>query len=754
MMTFLLRLLGLEGTPDVFRVAGGDWRISRPLPPALLYMLIALGLALALLNFLPQVSMRLGVRLQTFVLRLAMLAVLLVILCGVEWQAHLELNEPQQWVVVVDDSASMATRDVDSQERFTAARADLDALQSAAAGKVEMTVRTLSGAPLGDEPGQGPTPFNEAVARAALSRTRPDRLLILSDGRDSEGRNLERLGEDLRARNIRLSMRLYGSDVAPMDRGITAEPERNAIRLGEELVIRGAVTGARGNGDEVVTLKEDGKQVKQFTVSPRSEPRFDVRHRPKKKGRHSYTLELAGGDAVAQNNSVRFTVEVVEEKINVLLIEGFPRFEFKLFKAVLEVDPLVNLVSMTHLPGGGVYVQGQPLHRNPQDGLISSQEDLFKYDVVVLLDVPRSYFRAGGDTTESRLQNLVQFVTKRGGGLIVGGGQSVYRAGGYGDSHLAPILPFDLSNAISGDDQFEGMFFVTIPKPAYDHPLLQLLPDARENRERLNGLRQLDGSNNVGRFKPLATPLMTRTVKVKDKGGALVEKETPILAYMAVGEGKVLAAATDTLWRWQLQPDYDDPPLAMLLANGIRFLAPPPGRKPGAPNVTLADNIPQVGQELLLSTDLKDRNFDPIQNADLVVTVSPPEGKPFRIYPRDLPEEPGHYAYRVPLAQPGQYSVMAKLGKFESSREFYAGVAEGEFADLSVDREGATRFVKAAGGELIDGSMNDWLRKADLGPSHPAVVRHLEIWNSPLLLVLFMVLVCADCYVRKRQGLV
>jgi hypothetical protein len=753
-MNFLLRLLGLEGTPDVYRVAGGDWRISRPLPPALLYALIALGLVLALLNFHPRVSMRLSVRIQTFLLRLAMLAVVLVILCGIEWQAHLQLNEPQQWVVLVDDSASMATRDVDGQERFTAARADLDALQSAGTGKVNVTAYSLSGAALADQAGQGPTHFHDAVSRAALSRTRPNRLLILTDGRDSEGRDLQRLGEDLKARDIRLSVRLYGAEVAPADRGITASPERNALRLGEELIIRGAVTGSRDAGDEVVTLKEDGKQVKQFTVAPRSDPRFEIRYRPKKKGRHSYTCELAGSDAVAQNNSIRFMVEVIEEKINVLLIDGFPRFEFKLFKAVLEVDPLVNLVSISHLPGGGVYVQGTPLHRNPQDGLISSQEELFKYDVVILLDVPRSYFRAGGDTTESRLQNLVQFVTKRGGGVIVGGGQNVYRAGGYGDSHLAPILPFDLSNAVSGEDQFEGMFFVTVPKPAYDHPLLQLLPDPRENRERLNGLRQLDGSNNVGRFKPLATPLLTRTVKVKDKLGNLVEKETPILAYMAVGEGKVLASAVDTFWRWQLQPEYDDPPLAMLLANSIRFLAPPPGRKPGAPNVTLADNTPQVGQELLLATDLKDRNFDPIQNADLVVTVNPPAGKPYRIYPRDLPEEPGHYAYRVPLEQTGSYMVSAKLGKFESNREFHAGVAEGEFADLSSDREGAGRLVKAASGEFVDGPISDWLRRADMSPSHPSVVRHLEIWNSPLLLVLFMVLVCADCYVRKRQGLV
>jgi hypothetical protein len=191
----------------------------------------------------------------------------------------------------------------------------------------------------------------------------------------------------------------------------------------------------------------------------------------------------------------------------------------------------------------------------------------------------------------------------------------------------------------------------------------------------------------------------------------------------------------------------------MLLANSVRFLAPPPGRKPGMPNVTINDGAPQVGQELLLATDLKDTNYDPIQGADLVVTVTPPGGQAYRMYPRDLPEEPGHYAYRVSLDQPGLYKVAAKYGKFESAREFLAGAATGEFADLSVDRKGADRLVKAAVGELSTGPVDSWLGVVDLKPARKAAVRDLQVWNSPLVLLLFLGLVCADCYIRKRQGL-
>ena len=75
------------------------------------------------------------------------------------------------------------------------------------------------------------------------------------------------------------------------------------------------------------------------------------------------------------------------------------------------------------------------------------------------------------------------------------------------------------------------------------------------------------------------------------------------------------------------------------------------------------------------------------------MTVNRPDSSSYRMYPRDLPEEPGHYGYRVLLDRPGPYKVTAKFGKFESSREFVAGAASGEFADLSADRAGMTRFV-------------------------------------------------------------
>lgn len=654
-MNTLLWLCGLEGGTAVARIVESSWRAAAPLARPWLVGLVGLGLVLAAINLLPQLALRMSVRLWTFLLRLAMLGLLLVVLQRIEWHTTLAVREPARWTVLLDDSASMATRDVDTRSRYEAAKADLAKLVDRVGDDVAITVRPLSGArPDGkvpDEPGSGPTPLGDAIAEQALQQRRCDRLILLTDGRDSTDRDLTSLGEELHLRDTRVSVALYGSPVAPADRGISVQPERTVLRLGEELVVRGAVTGPSAAG--TVTLEENGTAVGTIDAAADS-GRFEFRHRPARKGNHLYVVSLAGNDAAAANNTTQFTVQVVDDKINVLLVEGFPRFEFKLFKSVLEVDPLVNLVSVCQVPGGGVHVQGEPLHRNPEQGLVSSRADLFKYDVVVLRDVPRNLFRAGGDTTESRLRAIVEFVTKRGGGLMVCGGQDVYRAGGYETSALAEVLPFDLGTHDSSEPQFEGRFFAEVVPTAVGHPLLRLLPDAADNSQRWNALPKLDGSNNVGRFKPLATPLLTRTVTVPGANDTTEDRTVPLLGVMTVGEGKVVGTAADTLWRWQLQPDFDDPPLTMLLANIVRYLAPPPERKAERPLVSLNDATPQVGQEVLLSTDLRDANFEPVRNADLVVTVTRPDGTSWRIFPRDLPEEPGHYEYRVPVEQGGK----------------------------------------------------------------------------------------------------
>lgn len=102
---------------------------------------------------------------------------------------------------------------------------------------------------------------------------------------------------------------------------------------------------------------------------------------------------------------------------------------------------------------------------------------------------------------------------------------------------------------------------------------------------------------------------------------------------------------------------------------------------------------------------------------------------------------------------PGAYAVAAAYGKEEYSTSFVAEASCSEFADLSSDRAAMKEFAGAADGSVIE-SIDTWLSGVSTAASTKEAVRDLQVWNSPLMVVLFLLLLSTDCYIRKRQGLV
>ena len=753
-MSHVLRWLGLDPFTRVDGIEGYRFVAESAIPEAIVWGVLVAGLLMALVNFLPAVRMQRRVRVLSFLFRLGMVGLFLLMLLRVHLDLDIRRARDPGWLALVDDSGSMRTADVGGRTRFKAALDDLDAVRRAVARKVAFSADSLSGAALGAVAGEKTaTHLHAGILRELASRPRLQRLLLLTDGCGMRQQDLSETAEALKSRGVSLAVALYGSDEPTPDAMITARPERSVIRLGESLVIRGALTDPADGATCVLTLLEDGKKAQETTIAREAYDWFEIVYKPEKAGLHRYTLSLPIADGSSENNQASFFADVRDEKINVLMIDGMPRFEFKLVKVALQTDPLVHLVTLCQMPGGGFYVQGGPLHANPGEGVIKSEPDLYKYDVIILRDVPRSMFRTGTDLSETPMKLLVSFVLKRGGGLVTTGGQSVYRAGGYEDSPLAAILPFDLSDAISKQPQFPGRFAVDVSDGQYDHPLLRLLDDPAENRSLWQALPLLDGCNNVGQFKSMARPLLTRTATIRTATGETNSVVVPVMAYQDLGSGKILSTSVDTTWYWQLQPHFDPPPLETLMANIVRYLAPEPGARAGGVNIAAVNPTPELGDTVVLSSLLRDEAYEPVRMANLAVTVTKPGGQHLTLYPCDLPERPGYYEYRFQADQAGDWTAVAKLGKDTRTTRFVVREPAGEYAELSVNREGMRALADAAGGVVVD-DLAVWANQADTRPVTEPSARDLVLWNSPAVLVLFILLVSADCYVRKRHGLV
>jgi len=236
--------------------------------------------------------------------------------------------------------------------------------------------------------------------------------------------------------------------------------------------------------------------------------------------------------------------------------------------------------------------------------------------------------------------------------------------------------------------------------------------------------------------------------------------------------------------------------------NAIRFVAPDPRLQPERPQVSRREKRAEVGRTVTLKTRLVDKLFQPIRHADLSVHTTSPRGRRLVIFPTDSRSNPGMYEYALEIDEAGAWEVEV----YHKETEVRAAIAKAE-ADLAkgVERAKTDPDVEASGREpdyvtsaklalqqakakvaretilAIDSVSEFTNTRADTGamanlakatggqtfkPDQPAELAETlaaltrqtsrthvaPVWNLPPVMVLFILLVCADCWLRKRRG--
>ena len=97
------------------------------------------------------------------------------------------------------------------------------------------------------------------------------------------------------------------------------------------------------------------------------------------------------------------------------------------------------LVSVLRSADGKFYRQGVENADELVNGFPKSEEDLFKYDAMIIGSIEATFF------TFDQLKAVEQFVSRRGGTLLALGGSKAFNAGGYGNTPLADLLPIYLN---------------------------------------------------------------------------------------------------------------------------------------------------------------------------------------------------------------------------------------------------------------------------------------------------------------------
>ncbi|MEX2187274.1 MAG: hypothetical protein WD875_10785 [Pirellulales bacterium] len=552
-------------------------------------VVIAVGAVLAALTAVSFLVRRLTVR-QTAILvalRLLAIALLIVVLLQPTLLVTEQKKQTATLVVLVDTSRSMLVPDGrDGRTRWQQLRRSLDGVWpdfrdlaeelevkfygfDAAARELERDGERwkLPESPDGDESAIG-TVLDDVLRRE--SRKRLIGVVLLSDGNQQSPRQ-SLPPQDPARRMADLGYPLYtiafGGDAGAGQsrdvaiKSLVAGPAvyvKNPLAVLAELQIDGFANdeiplelswGQPGNMQVVAR-----RTVKASAASSRVP--FEISHTPDAPGEYKLTLRAVPrpGELVTTNNQWSTYITVLQGGLKVLYVEGANRPESVAIRRSLQASEDISV---------------DFLQVNQNDGQVRAQwpidvGDRFepqKYDVYIFGDLDAAAFAkaAGGATPAAgypALETLRATIENRAGFMMLGGTHS-YGAGKYQQTPLADALPlamdrFDVQNfgePIRTDIHLPGPLKMRPTSPrGLQHPVMRLGAGA-ESAAAWSSLAPLDGANlfNPNKINARAEILAESTPPVGEDSGK------PLLLAWTYGNGRVLAFAGDSMWRWPLQ---------------------------------------------------------------------------------------------------------------------------------------------------------------------------------------------------------
>jgi len=554
-------------------------------------------------------------------LRLLVVAIVAVTLNQPEWRETFEPDEKPVLAILRDVSRSMMTEDVTTENApagVPRSRESLAAEMVASeawaplAEEFEIVNEPFAGQEAG---GDGGTDLGGALDRLLDRHPRLLGVVLVSDGDWNTGDPPSRAATRYRMEEIPVFTVPTGSETRLPDLAVSAfdvptfglvgKPVRLPYTLSSALSRNHSATVEvrTGEGELLgsdVTLPAMGRFQDTLLWTPQAEGDYEL----------TLTLPPAEEELDTSNNSLTAPVAIRKERLRVLLIESFPRWEYRYLRNALERDPGVELGCLLFHPEGNS-VGGGPgyLARFPEPDELSS------FDVVVLGDVGI----AEGQLTLEQAASLKQQVAAQAAGLVLMPGFRGFQASLL-ETDFADLYPvqLDATQSRGWGSATPGQFELT---DLGARSLLTRLEDTENaNANVWAALPGFQWYAGVIRAKPGSEVLATHSSETNRHG------RIPLIVTKTYGTGKILFMGTDGAWRWR--KGVEDKYHYRFWGQVARWMAYQRNMaSDDRMRLFYSPDRPRSGDTLTLNANVMSIGGEPLQSATVVVLITAPSGK-------------------------------------------------------------------------------------------------------------------------------
>ena len=464
-------------------------------------------------------------------------------------------------------------------------------------------------------------------------------------------------------------------------------------------------------------------EQKSFALDASGVNSISFSYTPKESGEKKLTLKISNqdGESTFLNNQKVFYINVLSNKINVLLLAGNPSADLTFIKNSLSVDQNLKVNTLTQISAGNF------LEQNPNAKLDSA-------DIIYLIEFPTN------TTSEDFVTRLINKLENKNTPffLLLSGEVDLKRL-----NRIGSLLPFSVQ--------------------IIDKNYIQVQPDI-ELSELTNPVLQNNLTSDWNNLPPISQPLISLTLKPESKLLAKVRvnnqpRNNPLIVSRSLGSKRSIAVIGKDIWKWKLQTATKNSTLFdNFIFSSTRWLNAPDDQK--IVRIKPSKKIYSFGELVEFFAQVFDESLNPVNDAEVKL----------QIITRDFKEEinltsvgGGLYEGSFTSTKNGDYffngyaTINGKsLGDDKGS--FNVGDVEIEMIDSRMNYEFLNLLSTQTYGKYYSPNQYETLLNylKDLNTNstkEKLVTSEIRLWSDEWLLILVILLFAIEWFIRKRAGM-
>ena len=570
---------------------------------------------------------------------------------------------------------------------------------------------------------EGSTNFSNIFSGIKKEKQNISAITIISDGVITEGTNpiftAEKMGipvftigigdstrrNDVEIKNVIYNEYMYASTPTSIVISVA-----NKGFAGKSVILS---LSENGNTIEQknILLNEDGIQNEEFIYTPKDGGEKKL----------SALVSPLEGEFTTANNKKVFYINVLSNKIKIVILSGVPSPDMTILKTVLQSNENLSVNSLTY------FAQGKTVEKNSPEKVIDST-DIF--------------FMVGFPSREVPDDLIKRVLTKNKPFFFV--------LTDAVDLNKLKYFQSDLAFAINRRGQGFAEVQPNVSLNQTQNPLLQ--NNSPDNITAWNNLPPILQINNEYIAKPEAEVI----ARIKANN---IPLNSPLILTKRIGGKRSIAVLAKDIWRWKLQTAEKNLDLFdRFISNSVKWLHSSDEEK--QVKIKTSKKIYALGEEIEFSGEVYDELFNPVSDAEVTINISEGNQKN-EIKLTSLGN--GLYEGKFQGNSPGDYSFSGsaiegqkKLGT--DAGKFNIGEIDIEMMDPRMNYEFLSSLAGQTGGMFFAynnySQLFDILNKINRESAKEKInINEINLWSDEWLLGLTILIFSIEWFIRKRSGM-